>query len=900
MMNNQNINMNPNQINQKQEMINMTPNMNLAQMNLVPQMQNMNIQNNLKMNQNFIFHQLVTCIDNLDIYNLKTLLSEHQFSLQTKNILLNKTLLIYLTHYSQINLLPLKQIISLLLQYKANPNLRIRFNNQNTFSNNNYALFSIVDKNDIELVKIFLDNGAEINICDCNGRNCLFYLMKVVNTNNNLIDRRPLCSLLLGRGIKMNLNDNNGFTPLMEAIIKNYIYIMDMFIKFGADVNIINFKNGNTAMHYAVMNKNREAIWILLGKGKCDLTIKNKNNESVIDLVKRMNNSSNNDIYDMIMNYVNIGKEKEESEDNKNLNNNNNNINNNNNNNKASDENEQMFIFPKDDITSRVEIPFTFQNNGNLNQNLNDNESASTNGTNISNNSNQFHSFIKFQNTPTLFLDISDETNQEKLICDSLETENQNLNINIEKKQNQLTNLNNDNEQLKNELLKLKNEFIKQSNEINMLNEKIKSEEIKHIQKIKEEQNKVDMNDKEIKNMIYKFENLKKNPENNNNNNEKDNLNIEEKTQNERVQYLLNKFSFEQFSNEEIYKNLTEDLNDFYRYNKLMSDNNLITINKIISHIKELIEFDCDVKLYGSYATGSSLLWSDIDIVIIPNKEIFTNFSKNNDSFYMTFIQNLYVKLKNPIFTKEISLIDDTYIIQPIIKLETNEDYNELTFNIYILDNSNSHYENENNENSLIQSIKMLTDYNDKFPGIFLPILVATKQLLYNSVLIYNYHNSSNYVISNTGGISSYALNILIIDFLEKYYKNEKEISSLGKVFFDFLKTDGLLSFENSSRKIVILDYNHSNNNNEEILNYYKEGMNDLIIIDPFNIRNNLSEKTFRYSSIKLALMIGYCVARDNCECGCHYCGNNIHNDNGHCILNKIFKTVKRLTNSMN
>ena len=365
-MNNQNININPNQLNQNPEMINVNQNINLTQMNLVPQIQNMNIQNNLKMNQNFIFHQLITCIDNLDIYNLKTLLSEHQFSLQTKNILLNKTLLIYLTHYSKINLLPLKQIISLLLQYKANPNLRIRFNNQNTFSNNNYALFSIVDKNDIELVKIFLDNGAEINICDCNGRNCLFYLMKVANTNNNLIDRKPLCSLLLGRGIKMNLNDNNGFTPLMEAINKNYNSIMDMFIKFGADVNIINFKNGNTAMHYAVMNKNREAIWTLLGKGKCDLTIKNKNNESVIDLVKRMNNSSNNDIYDMIMNYVNIGKEKDESDEKDK---------NNCNNNKSSDENEQMFIFPKDDITSRVEIPFTFQNNGNLNQNLNDNES---------------------------------------------------------------------------------------------------------------------------------------------------------------------------------------------------------------------------------------------------------------------------------------------------------------------------------------------------------------------------------------------------------------------------------------------------------------------------------------------------------------------------------------------
>jgi ankyrin repeat protein len=40
----------------------------------------------------------------------------------------------------------------------------------------------------------------------------------------------------------------------MEAINKNYNSIMDMFIKFGADVNIINFKNGNTAIHYAVMN----------------------------------------------------------------------------------------------------------------------------------------------------------------------------------------------------------------------------------------------------------------------------------------------------------------------------------------------------------------------------------------------------------------------------------------------------------------------------------------------------------------------------------------------------------------------------------------------------------------------------------------------------------------------
>ncbi len=87
----------------------------------------------------------------------------------------------------------------------------------------------------------------------------------------------------------------------------------------------------------------------------------------------------------MFMNYVNIGKEKDESDQKDKTNYNNN---------KSLDDDEQMFLIPKDDITSRVEIPFIFQNNENLNQNLNDNESTSTNGTTISNSKNQFHSFI--------------------------------------------------------------------------------------------------------------------------------------------------------------------------------------------------------------------------------------------------------------------------------------------------------------------------------------------------------------------------------------------------------------------------------------------------------------------------------------------------------------------------
>jgi len=257
--------------------------------------------------------------------------------------------------------------------------------NNNNNNNNNYAIFSIVEKNDIELVKIFLDNTADINVLDSQGRNCLFYLMTTPYNSSNLIDRRPLCSLLLGKGIKINYLDNNGISPMMESINKGYIYIMNMLIKYGGDVNLVNFTDGNTALHYAVKNKNTDALFILLGKGNCDLSIKNKNNETVLDLAEKINTESNKDIYELIINFANTGKEKNDEENSK--------TNNNNNKNKKdkkvsgetnNSDNDKMFVFPKDDITSRVEIPFAFQNNNPI-LNFNDSDSSSSNNTGNSN-----------------------------------------------------------------------------------------------------------------------------------------------------------------------------------------------------------------------------------------------------------------------------------------------------------------------------------------------------------------------------------------------------------------------------------------------------------------------------------------------------------------------------------
>ena len=891
----------------------------LNQMNLVflnNNLANLNIQNNIQMNQNFIFNKLILSMDSFDIYTFQTLLSEHQFNTQTKNILLNKSILLYLSHFNQAKAqYALKQMITILLKLKANPNLRLRYiNSQNNINNNNYAIFPITEKNDIELVKIFLDNNADINVLDSQGRNCLYYLMTIPYNKKNYIDRRPLCSLLLGRGIKINILDNNGISPMMESINKGYIYIMNMLIKYGGSVNLVNFNDGNTALHYAILNKSKDALFILLGKGNCDFNIKNKNGETPIDLANKLDSVSDKEIYELIMKCINPEKEKNEEE----------NIKNNKKKDKDSEDDistvdsDKMFVFPKEEITSRVEIPFSFQNNNRF-LNYNDSDSSSSNNmtNNNMNNFNQFYSFIKIQNTPTLYLDISNEASKEKLIYDSLKTENQNLIATLEQKENKLKNFKNENELLNNELLKLKNELDQRKAQIKKLSEQKKAEEEKHFQQIKLGQTQIEQKDRAIQSLLVKFKNLENEIKNEKNSEgaksvEEITKESEESTKDdetksissadkEKLKYLEKKFNDEKYSDTEVINSLTNDLYDLYHYNRIIYESRIQEINKMINMLKEMIDIEVEIKLYGSYATKTSLSWSEVDLLIIPSK----NPKYVDENFYMNFIKNLYQKLQNEIYGKVI-ILENTHIITPIIKVETKENNNNmnLIYNIYTLDNLNYGEELKNsNDNSLLNSIIMTNYYNNKYKGKFTPLLLAIKQLLYNGNIINNYYNINSELNINistyNGGISSYALNVMLMSFLDQYSPHTNDIP-LGQIFIDFLKIHGYLMNENNNRKIIYLDYNNNgqNDKNEEI-KFLNENSNidSMRIIDPFNIHNNLLGNSYGFSQIKTAFIIAFSVIKDNCECSCHYDEAVNYQGKTHCILNKIFKTVKRFTN---
>ena len=163
-------------------------------------------------------------------------------------------------------------------------------------------------------------------------------------------------------------------------------------------------------LHYAILNKNRDALFILLGKGNCDFNIKNKYGKTPIDLANKLDYISDKEIQELITKFINPEKEKNEKNFKKNKRDNNS-INDN-----SIVDSDKMFIIPKEEITSKVEISFSFQNN-NPYLNYKDSDSSSSNNmeNNNKNNSNQFYSFVKIQNTPTLYFDISNEASKEKI-----------------------------------------------------------------------------------------------------------------------------------------------------------------------------------------------------------------------------------------------------------------------------------------------------------------------------------------------------------------------------------------------------------------------------------------------------------------------------------------------------
>jgi ankyrin repeat protein len=163
----------------------------------------------------------------------------------------------------------------------------------------------ILDKGYDEIFELFIENKVDFNIQNVDGQTPLHYAANKVDFNVRSIDGptplryaannnyRAVVSRLLKLGVKIDIKDERGDTPLHLAVKKNNADIVRVFItsimKSTRDIReIVNIQNlnGNTPLHEAMYNKSRDTLQMLLDH-QADVNIRNGDGETILHIAAR-------------------------------------------------------------------------------------------------------------------------------------------------------------------------------------------------------------------------------------------------------------------------------------------------------------------------------------------------------------------------------------------------------------------------------------------------------------------------------------------------------------------------------------------------------------------------------------------------------------------------------------
>ena len=162
------------------------------------------------------------------------------------------------------------EIIKLLLEVGVDPNSREMTDNWNTT-----ALHYVVRWNHLELAKLLISSGAEVNVRDKNDNTPLHYVDKT--------DSIEVVEFLIQSGAEVNAKNNIGRTPLHSAARRNYLAVAQLLISSGAEVNPKD-DDGWTPLHWAAKDNHLAVAELLISSG-ADLYAIDNNGERPIDIV---------------------------------------------------------------------------------------------------------------------------------------------------------------------------------------------------------------------------------------------------------------------------------------------------------------------------------------------------------------------------------------------------------------------------------------------------------------------------------------------------------------------------------------------------------------------------------------------------------------------------------------
>ena len=896
--------------------------------------------------------EMITKIKNNDFTSFKKLILKYSaMQYKSKNQLLNTSFSEFMKNNNENQ----KKIMMLLIEVGADPNCKISVikneNNKtekNNFQNNSYnidnrkiknndtkisPIIYCLQKGDYELYeKIKEKTNFSQNLNDQN-KNYLFYLLE--NNFNFENKYKILNDILTNIKNNFNLNDidkNSGMTLLMLSVKNQNKKFVELLLNNNVDVNIKNIKDGNTALHYAAASKNKEIIELLLKVKNCNFLIKNNESKTIVDVAS--SNNCSTDIYKLLatkyteqqeikqeesknnnVSQVNLNTNNNNNSNNLNINNlyNNNQNNSNNNsymlNNRQNNNNENMQknnynrdlidegleLIKKNqvpnhlnDLNSYIEIPFSFNHYDNYNHNYNsdmdNNHSASTSVTNENNDerNNNIKNYLNFIRTPILNINLNSEEDENLLVLDNLKSENEKIDIEFSEIENKLSKIFNEQNQLLSESLKL-------NNDIKNINSEI--EKYANLIQEKEKKNKIEIC--KIKNQISK---------------ENENLNILKTQENQlnlqncheklikNEEYLNNKFAEKSLEDIQIKIDLKKDILDFKDFTKLQIKQKQNIVNNIRNSLQQLFDengYEYHLYVFGSYATGLCLSWSDLDLILV-NKDQTANSAENS----ISKLQEIEEIIKTVNWLHDPILITE-YIVFPFLTFSTDEEHGFMKVNLCIQDNKHTG----------IKCVKLTQEFLKTYTNLE-PLVLVCKQLFKYANYLFSLSN-----IKNLGPetLNSYSILLMVISFLQFQLMGRSNIEminnpeNLGELFFSFMEFYQQFDFEKNSMIFVRTGINDQIEN--EVFYYLRSQPNKLIIIDPLNHMNNVSYRTEEFKNLRIIFLLIYHAAKVKCDCSCHYI-KNYNNVEGnieknivdlgkeHCILKKIFRTAHRVSSN--
>ena len=128
------------------------------------------------------------------------------------------------------------EVVQLLLKGKANPDLRE--------AEGITALIIAAKQGFSDIVQQLLEYGADPNIGDENGCTAIHYITMLDDTETSqssekmMSDKLEMLELLIIRGINVNIKDRNGKTALMTASFFGFTEAVKLLLQAGADPNI--------------------------------------------------------------------------------------------------------------------------------------------------------------------------------------------------------------------------------------------------------------------------------------------------------------------------------------------------------------------------------------------------------------------------------------------------------------------------------------------------------------------------------------------------------------------------------------------------------------------------------------------------------------------------------------